>query len=53
MSVNPSLSEQVAEDTGIKFLTLYTGSLGTEGSGVESYVDYIKHNTNTIVEGLK
>jgi ABC-type Zn uptake system ZnuABC Zn-binding protein ZnuA len=51
-SVNPSLSKQVAEDTGTKLLTLYTGSLGTEGSGVETYVDYIKYNTNTIVEGL-
>jgi manganese/iron transport system substrate-binding protein len=52
-SVNPSLSERVARDTGVQLLTLYTGSLGVEGSGVESYVDYLKYNTNTIVEGLK
>ncbi len=52
-SVNPALSERVAEDTGVQLLTLYTGSLGAEGSGVASYVDYIEYNTETIVEGLK
>jgi ABC-type Zn uptake system ZnuABC Zn-binding protein ZnuA len=52
-SVNPGLSQRLAEDTGTELLTLYTGSLGVEGSGVESYLDYIKYNTNTIVEGLK
>ena len=40
-TVNPALSKQVAEDTGTRLLTLYTGSLGAEGSGVESYLDYI------------
>jgi ABC-type Zn uptake system ZnuABC Zn-binding protein ZnuA len=52
-TVNPALSERVAQDTGVRLLTLYTGSLGPAGSGVESYIDYIKYNTNTIVEGLQ
>ncbi len=52
-TVNPALSERVAQDTGVRLLTLYTGSLGPAGSGVESYIDYIEYNTNTIVEGLK
>ncbi len=52
-SVNPTLAERVAQDTGVRLLPLYTGSLGEEGSGVESYLDYIRYNTNTIVEGLK
>ncbi len=52
-SVNPSLSEQVAKDTGTQLVTLYTGSLGTTGSGVETYLDYIRYNTETIVEALK
>lgn len=51
-SVNPALSERVAQDTGAALLILYTGSLGAPGSGVESYIDYIKYNTNTIVNGL-
>jgi manganese/iron transport system substrate-binding protein len=52
-SVNPSLSERVANDTGVKLVPLYTGSLGTEGSGAETYLDYIRYNTEAIVEALK
>lgn len=52
-TVNPTLAEQVAADTGIKLVPLYTGSLGGPGSGAESYVDYIRANTNAIVEALK
>ncbi|GAB4445547.1 MAG: hypothetical protein Kow0031_28110 [Anaerolineae bacterium] len=53
VTVNPTLSEQIAADSGIKLIRLYTGSLGGPGSGAESYVDYIRANTNAIVEGLK
>jgi ABC-type Zn uptake system ZnuABC Zn-binding protein ZnuA len=52
MTVNPTLAKQVAEDTGTHLVTLYTGSLGHEGSGVESYVDYTCYNTVAIVEAL-
>ena len=52
-TVNPSLSEQVANDSGTQLVMLYTGSLGTEGSGVESYLDYLRYNTNAIVDALK
>jgi manganese/iron transport system substrate-binding protein len=52
-TVNPSLSEQIAQDTGKQLLKIYTGSLGTAGSGVETYIEYIEYNTNAFVEGLK
>ncbi|HXV99999.1 MAG TPA: zinc ABC transporter substrate-binding protein [Anaerolineae bacterium] len=52
-TVNPGLEQRVAEDTGIQLVTLYTESLGPEGSGVETYVDYIRYNTQAIVEALK
>ena len=52
-TVNPSLSEQIANDSGTQLVRLYTGSLGTEGSGVESYLDYLRYNTNAIVDALK
>jgi ABC-type Zn uptake system ZnuABC Zn-binding protein ZnuA len=52
-TVNPALAEQLAVDTGIRLLTLYTGSLGPAGSGVESYLDYMRYNTETIVKGLE
>jgi ABC-type Zn uptake system ZnuABC Zn-binding protein ZnuA len=51
-TINPALSERVAEDTGIRLVPLYTGSLGGPGSGVESYIDYICYNTTSIVEAL-
>jgi manganese/iron transport system substrate-binding protein len=51
-TVNPALARQVAEDTGTRMVTLYTGSLGPEGSGVETYVAYICHNTIAIVDAL-
>jgi ABC-type Zn uptake system ZnuABC Zn-binding protein ZnuA len=52
-TVNPRLSEQIAADTGTRLLTLYTGSLDQPGSKVDNYLDYIRYNTETIVEGLK
>jgi manganese/iron transport system substrate-binding protein len=51
-TVNPALSEQVAGDTGIQLVTLYTGSLGPEGSDVETYIAYTCYNTVAIVEAL-
>jgi len=53
VSVNPNLAEQVAADTGTQLVPLYTGSLGPVGSGAETYVDYIRYNTTSIVEALK
>ncbi|MCB0163302.1 MAG: zinc ABC transporter substrate-binding protein [Anaerolineae bacterium] len=52
-SVNPTLAEQVASDTGTQLVPLYTGSLGPTGSGAETYLDYIRYNTTSIVEALK
>lgn len=51
-TVNPTISEQVAADTDIKLIPIYTGSLGEAGSGAETYLDYIRYNTNAIVDGL-
>ncbi len=52
-TVNPVLAERVSEDTGSNLVPLYTGSLGETGSGVESYLDFIRYNTTAIVEALK
>ncbi|MGD9101434.1 MAG: metal ABC transporter substrate-binding protein [Anaerolineae bacterium] len=52
-TVNPGLAERVAEDTGTRLVFLYTGSLGAEGSGASTYVDYTRHNVNAIVGALK
>jgi ABC-type Zn uptake system ZnuABC Zn-binding protein ZnuA len=50
--VNSALAEQVAADTGTKLVPLYTESLGPSGSGVETYIDFIRYNTTAIVQGL-
>jgi ABC-type Zn uptake system ZnuABC Zn-binding protein ZnuA len=45
--------DRLAEDLGIRVVALYTGSLGPAGSGAETYVDYVRYNTNAIVEALR
>lgn len=52
-TVNPKLAQQVARDTGIRLVTLYTGSLGGPGSGAESYVAMMRYNVAAIVDALK
>jgi len=51
-TVNPKLAEQVARDTGVRLVTLYTGSLGRPGSGAETYVAMMRYNVRAIVEAL-
>lgn len=52
-TVNPSLAETVAQDTGTKLVFIYTGSLSDPGGEAPTYLDYIRYNVNAIVEGLK
>jgi len=52
-TVNPTVSARIAEDTGAQLVRLYTGSLGEKGSGADTYINYIKYNTNAIVTALK
>jgi ABC-type Zn uptake system ZnuABC Zn-binding protein ZnuA len=52
-TVNPALAQRVAEDTGIKLVFLYTGSLTAPGGEADSYLGYVKYNVGAIVEGLR
>jgi ABC-type Zn uptake system ZnuABC Zn-binding protein ZnuA len=52
-TVNPKLAEQVAQDTGVQLVPLYTGSLGGPGSGAETYIELMRYDVNTIVEALR
>lgn len=52
-TVNPRLARQVAEDTGIQIVPLYTGSLGGPGSGAETYIEMMRHDVRAIMEALK
>jgi ABC-type Zn uptake system ZnuABC Zn-binding protein ZnuA len=52
-TVNPKLAEQVADDTGTKLVSLYSGSLGGPGSGAETYILLIRYDVGAIANALK
>jgi manganese/iron transport system substrate-binding protein len=52
-TVNPSLSQRIAEDTGVQLVSVLTGSLtGPEGHA-PTYLDFIRYNVNAITSALK
>jgi ABC-type Zn uptake system ZnuABC Zn-binding protein ZnuA len=53
MSSNEAVAAQIASDTGIKYAKIYTGSLGTADSGAGTYLEFMRFNVNTIVNGVK
>ena len=52
-TVNPNMAERVAEDTGIKLIPVYTGSLSLSDGEAPTYIDYMRYNTNAFVDALK
>jgi ABC-type Zn uptake system ZnuABC Zn-binding protein ZnuA len=51
-TVSPDLAQAVADDTGVRLVTLYTGSL-TEGGEADTYLDYMRTNVSAIVGALR
>jgi len=51
-TVNPSLAEQVASDTGTRIVVLYTGSLSEPGGPADSYLNLMRYDVSAMVEGL-
>lgn len=52
-TVSERLASAVAKESGAELVRLYSGSLGPEGSGAETYIDMVRTNVERIVEGLK
>ena len=52
-TVSERLATALATEAGATLVRLYSGSLGTEGSGAETYVDMIRTNVGRIVEALR
>jgi ABC-type Zn uptake system ZnuABC Zn-binding protein ZnuA len=52
-TVNPSLAERVAEDTGTQLVFVYTGSLSEKGGPADSYIAYVRYNIEAIVSALR
>ena len=51
-TVSERLAETVASETGVQLVRLYSGSLGRDGSGAETYIEMIRTNVERIVEAL-
>ena len=52
-TVNPDLAKRVAEDTGVRVVTLYTGSLSEVGGPADSYLALMRYDVGAIVEALQ
>ncbi|MCY4116052.1 MAG: metal ABC transporter substrate-binding protein, partial [Caldilineaceae bacterium] len=52
-TVSERLAKTIAEETGAQLFRLYTGSLGPEGSGADTYLGMVRTNVERIVEALK
>ena len=52
-TVSDKLAQAVARETGASLVQLYSGSLGPEGSGADTYLGMVRTNVERIVEALK
>ena len=52
-TVSERLATSVAEESGAELIRLYSGSLGVDGSGAETYLDMVRTNVERIVRALK
>ena len=51
-TANPALAQRVAQDTGLRVVTLYTGSLGPAGGPAATYLAFMRYNVGVIVGAL-
>ncbi len=52
-TVSDRLAQAVVRETGAELVQLYSGSLGPEGSGAETYLGMVRANTESIIEALR
>ncbi len=52
-NVNSALAEQIAADTGVRLVRVYTGSLSEPTGEAGSYLAFMRYNVSAIVEALK
>jgi len=53
ITVNPTMAERVAEDSGIALIPLYTGSLSEETGAAATYIEMMQYDVSAIVTGLR
>ena len=52
-TVGERLAQTIARETGAELFRLYSGSLGPEGSGADTYLTMVRTNVERMVEALK
>ena len=52
-TVSERLAQTIATETGAQLFRLFSGSLGPEGSGADTYLGMVRTNVERIVEALK
>jgi ABC-type Zn uptake system ZnuABC Zn-binding protein ZnuA len=52
-TINPSIEERVAQDTGVKLVYIYTGSLSDASSPAPNYLSFMRFDVSAIVAALK
>ena len=52
-TVSERLAQAIARETGADLVRLYSGSLGEEGSGADTYLGMFRTNVERIVGALK
>ena len=52
-TVSERLAKSIADEAGAELVRLYSGSLGEEGSGAETYIGMFRTNVERIVAALK
>ncbi len=52
-TVSERLATALAAESGAELVRLYSGSLGAEGSGAETYLEMVRANVERIVNALK
>lgn len=50
---NPALAEQIAIDTGVDIVYVYTGELGATGQPADTYIKMMEYNAQAIANALK
>lgn len=51
-TVNSSLAQQIASDTGIRVIPLYTGALSESDGPAATYLAFMRYTVTALVEGL-
>jgi ABC-type Zn uptake system ZnuABC Zn-binding protein ZnuA len=52
-SVNSSLAQRVAQDTGVKIVPLYNGSLSGPDGPAATYIDLMRYDVGEMVKALR